>query len=90
MTKAKHTPGPWTVDGDEVWSDETQSSVCMVLHGTGEEANARLIAAAPDMLEAAVMIETAMKKHPDTECSVVLLPGILALRAAITKATGAA
>lgn len=57
-----HTPGPWsytenieaciafgTADGWEVGSAEHETGVAFV---PGSEANARLIAAAPDMLEA--------------------------------------
>lgn len=60
MTEAKHTPGPWTVDGPTtnqiVWSDQ-DNRVCFLAHSNGlnderDKANGRLIAAAPDMLEA--------------------------------------
>lgn len=64
-TKTKHTPGPWSVDPDfdavddgdytrEVFDDPEQRLVATVHGDTAEEAaaNARLIAAAPDLLEA--------------------------------------
>jgi hypothetical protein len=52
--EAKHTPGPWGLgDGDEVYSVPGYKSVAMVcLHSEGK-ANARLIAAAPELLAAA-------------------------------------
>jgi len=59
---AEHTPGPWRVDGREIIYDDT-SGLPYVVAKTGlyvltpnmdanAEANARLIAAAPDLLEA--------------------------------------
>ena len=55
------TPGPWNVDkwntddGITVWGDYKQEVVCTVGNGANErekeEANARLIAASPDMAE---------------------------------------
>lgn len=51
---SKHTPGPWTASGphaDGAWLiDAGDFAVCDVPTG---EANARLIAAAPDLLAAA-------------------------------------
>ncbi len=53
---SKHTPGPWKTTHSEVngyrVSDSTGWGVAVVLKDTNDEANARLIAAAPDMLEA--------------------------------------
>ena len=53
---SKHTPGPWVVthsplSGYRV-SDKTGWGVAVVLKDTNDEDNARLIAAAPQMLEA--------------------------------------
>lgn len=47
------SPGPWGIgDGDEVYSIAAYCSVAMVcLHNEGK-ANARLIAAAPDLFDA--------------------------------------
>lgn len=89
MSQAKHTPGPWRVgpvddtrvedaSGNEVAQidgDYNQPDTWPVM-----EANARLIAAAPDLLEAAMAAEsTGLLEHG----------GIAAmLRAAIAKATG--
>lgn len=60
MTTTKHTPGPWIVDennatifaNDSRWEDPT--AICKVdtLPGEETDANARLIAAAPELLEA--------------------------------------
>lgn len=65
MTKAKHQPGPWSIKGYTLFSGETV--VGSVVDANGEtvrltgvalsggpvcEANARLIAAAPELLAA--------------------------------------
>jgi len=51
-----HAPGPWKITHSEVTgyrvSDSTGWGVAVVLKDTNDEANARLIAAAPQMLEA--------------------------------------
>lgn len=67
MSKHPHTPGPWILDDFEVSGEVSGAATCRVLEaddfpcieeGTEAdvqaecEANARLIAAAPDMLEA--------------------------------------
>lgn len=59
--QTKHTPGPWTVPAgqivaDTVWARGGHLEICK-LYGNGRDAetadaDARLIAAAPDMLEA--------------------------------------
>ena len=55
---AKHTPGPWSVqDGDRVFGYSTGKPYSHCLHEgigykTEREANARLIAAAPELLAA--------------------------------------
>lgn len=55
----KHTPGPWAVNEDG-WKVESEKEhgwvndgwgIC-VTHGSDREANARLIAAAPELLQA--------------------------------------
>jgi len=60
MSKDNHTPGPWAVtdylkDTRVVSVDgygSTRGFVCLCGQGEEHEANARLIAAAPEMLEA--------------------------------------
>lgn len=70
-TKAKFTPGPWTVDGPPsnliVWSS-AENRVCFLAHSNGLDddrdiATGLLIAAAPDLLEAA----KAAKKFLETD-----------------------
>lgn len=94
--KTQHTPGPWTAVQQYAnrWNIETQpvnhvpagiAIVCTTVLEVGSndkdtEANARLIAAAPDMLEALLSIENDDGRIPKT---------IWDMRnAAIAKATG--
>ena len=86
---AKPTQGPWDRTSDlEVYSSTLHRSICMVLDAgdDGEaSANARLIAAAPMLLEAlqGLIAVAEGKRHPGTEWKC-----IDAARAAIAKATG--
>jgi hypothetical protein len=53
MSDAKHTPGPWVADGCVVNYDAQLPAIAVcVRHNAEWEANARLIAAAPDLLDA--------------------------------------
>jgi len=73
MSAAKHTPGPWHVhDGDNRFlfvDSQTKGSVCKIAVNGHSEANARLIAAAPEMLE----LLKAMTPCP--ECKMRGIPG---------------
>ena len=59
MTNAQHTPGPWLTwqqpneEGTNYWRIRTSNERALgdTLHGYCGEANARLIAAAPELLE---------------------------------------
>ena len=86
---AQHTPGPWHVDPENpTWVDD-ENECCMATTGYGDDegdrANARLIAAAPDMLAALrqVVDETAGGMVPPST------DAIDTARAAIAKAEGA-
>jgi hypothetical protein len=51
---AKHTPGPWSNDGTEVGTGilhEIKIAKCCLVGYDETRANARLIAAAPELLE---------------------------------------
>lgn len=102
----KHTPGPWTVggtNGNAVFGAEDEIGRLLVAHcnHTGEippqvdEANACLIAAAPDLLSAlATLLYGAMESEQDVtpiadKLEAIYEPGTLAkARAAISRATG--
>lgn len=80
MSKLQHTPGPWKYDDDplrmRIHSEFDHDIVCHMVGNSAssmiqkreiKNANARLIAAAPDMLE--VLIEFC--KVNCTECNIV-------------------
>jgi hypothetical protein len=56
------TPGPWTHYGDEVFAGEHGENVICELRSIG---NARLIAAAPELYEAAFALREAQKAYMD-------------------------
>jgi hypothetical protein len=95
----EHTPGPWEYDGGAqiVESARPHMRICFLPSDYHEYAsskpNARLIAAAPDLLEALKMardcISYCRRAHKDAQ-SGEGVPVELFLDAAIAKATGAA
>ena len=80
----KHTPGPWHIaNGVQIRSNRDQiAKIWMMRDGEGRE-NARLIAAAPDLLEALIELADcgAEAWGEDRPC-------VKWARAAIAKATG--
>ena len=95
--KAAHTPGPWNCNRssasgyDIVCSENSPTDVCVISRRdktTGEiDANARLIAAAPDLIEAlraVVATEIYLPDHPQRQAA------YRNARAAIAKAEGGA
>ncbi len=52
MTDRAHTPGPWTRENDGIWAGYESDAPTLVALDFPYEADARLAAAAPDMLEA--------------------------------------
>jgi hypothetical protein len=68
----KHTPGPWEARGDEVYADPSAYDVlgdAFICETAGNIDNARLIAAAPELLaalqKAAWFIENVSDDTPD-------------------------
>ena len=97
MIETKHTPEPWTIDEDGMICHVTTdpftgkrvniyvAEICFIGPGTlpAQRANARLIAAAPDMLEALENLENdALVAMPATAWQMV--------QDAIAKARGTA
>jgi len=81
---SKHTPGPWSFDGPPdniiVWSGP-DDRVCFMTSDGAAKANARLIAAAPEMLDA---LRDAAKAMANT--GGIDPPVLATVRAAIRKA----
>ena len=106
----RHTPGPWKAEGDEFyttagrvyiegpngWKDQPIANCDWDLGLEENEANARLIAAAPEMLEAAKKLQDCTGITPNG--MVVVIGGrnhdynqaMKLLRTAIAKAEGGA
>lgn len=87
-TAAKHTAEPWTTNGSIVrtvdGNNMTDRKIATVHGGFGEAekiANARLIAAAPELLEALKIVRK--KSYLPTHCAAII-------DAAIAKAEGGA
>lgn len=94
----KHTPGPWRIEIDDSpdaeWSRRYPNIIADEYEVVGTEgmygdletdmANARLIAAAPELLAALDMMERHFSRYDDTHNNLVLEQA----RAAIAKATG--
>ena len=97
----KHTPGPWSIRQESVWSVGTDHEMTALVYGctdTEEEANARLIAAAPDLLEALKLAQSAVADfhsgmnttRPSEETRERNERILGSIRAAIAKAEGRA
>ncbi len=90
MSESKHTPGPWAIDQGTIISDESRFIAGMEMPFSGlvgeDAANARLIAAAPDLL--AVCEEAANLGVTVWHCNYNCGECVRCLaRAAIAKAT---
>lgn len=93
MTKPKHTPGPWTLEGSTIKGSDG-GTICTFRYpiyplSTGPDeysSNARLIAAAPEMLEALKL--TLKDLEAGSAAEVAMLKSIRVARSAIAKATG--
>ncbi len=103
MTKSNHTPGPWVHDGRHVYVPDYGRNIASVteltmtnLQKQDDErklacANARLIAAAPELLEACELLDFAYRDGADhgTSANLRILNDAWALaREAIAKAKG--
>ena len=81
--KTQHTPGPWTVDNQYIHGPDGIRFLAVAGDGAGQ-ANARLIASAPDLLAALYSIATDPSAiHSGANAHI----GDIA-RAAIARATG--
>lgn len=88
MNNSKHTPGPWFINNAKCldrneWVIEIQSKSDFVAD-TKNEANAHLITAAPDLLEALNACRTELMRLSPTASR----DAIAAANTAIAKATG--
>jgi hypothetical protein len=79
---SKHTPGPWRVDSHfNIFYKDAMVAFPCISGGLDQKANARLISAAPELLEALLLCVDALEDGHWQETK-------QAARAAIAKATG--
>ena len=64
MSNQTHTPGPWRVNGASVWSDAGYVADLSSPRGPDErDANARLIATAPELLACCKAAQIVLKNE---------------------------
>ena len=94
----QHTPGPWVVDhshpdwveGTTIWANDVVIAHAVADQHHETEANARLIAAAPEMLD---LLYTVLPYIEDLELDQMYKPGVVAaltrrIRDTLDKAEG--
>ncbi len=90
---SKHTPGPWRIEGAGHMHAAGSTALmhenyCIaVFRGVDSDANARLIAAAPDLLDALRLAEGFIADRVPNTAEMAHV--WLTIRAVIAKATGA-
>ena len=88
MSETKHTPGPWRTDAHNGFpldiEDPGEYMIAKATPCAKAEANARLISAAPDLLDA---LQTVVANAPEPYCAITRAVDAQC-RAAIAKATG--
>jgi len=104
MSKAKHTPGPWTIGKGRFTVRTTDGKFIARTHIAGslrelpeveQEANASLISAAPELLQALRMVMNVMPAEPPAAGRLIgaerrHYDAIMAAKKAIRKAEGRA
>ena len=91
MTNTQHTPGPWRIGdaGFTVFGPPKPGALAETIAPVKSRANARLIAAAPDMLEACRLFIAYDDAAFDYDNAAAIYDKArAAARAAIAKATG--
>jgi hypothetical protein len=90
--KPKHTPGPWSAwigSNQQVSVDTGDSVFTSKVTGKTAEANARLIASAPDALSALIEASLEISRLNEAAGETVFNPAVTSMiRAAIAKAEG--
>ena len=94
-TRPTHTPGPWSVEGSYVHGPDGKRFLAVASDGEGQ-ANARLIASSPELLEALAGCADALREagkdfaraNPHAARPNLYELHEKAARAAIAKATG--
>lgn len=87
MSKLKHTQGPWTFDMTTIWTDEKVDGAYREIAEMSEGSNndGRLMAAAPELLEACQLALGAFSTIPNEKTVTLVVEHLFA---AIAKAEG--
>lgn len=88
MSNAQHTPGPWKVVTFGMVVESADGVRVCETHATDREANARLIAAAPELLEALESVTRCLQWHNEQHGVGMDEAAIAKAVAAIAKASG--
>jgi hypothetical protein len=84
-----HTPGPWRIEKQDIYGNDKNGYICT---WSGRSGDAKLIAAAPDLLEALEDItdrfERCIKQYAITDDDEMAKVPTSAARAVIAKARG--
>lgn len=86
----RHTPGPWQATDQAVYGPGKQL-IAKVASGSSKNANGRLIAAAPRLLEAIPpligLVHRLLPEYAKSDSTLDHLPQVIEARAALAKAT---
>jgi hypothetical protein len=72
-TESKHTPGPWKIGDFGLILGGKNDSIIATLEGINRDDNAKLIASAPELLEAC---KEALEKSHDPAVEIILIEAI--------------
>jgi hypothetical protein len=76
MKNQKHTSGPWTNEGVEITAHDGALVICTIdrdgNEDKGADANAALIAAAPQLLEAMKMLRALLERNDQSSPSYMM------------------
>jgi hypothetical protein len=87
---SRPTPGPWQATDQMVYGPDRQL-IAKVAIGSGKNANGRLIAAAPELLESIppliALAHRLLPRHAQSDSTLDNLPEVIQARAALACAT---
>lgn len=89
MNTRKHTPGPWVADDGAIARQFDNSTIARIVGARSSvehQANARLIAAAPDLLTACIRAESFMSGFEGDSEQLGIDEDLQVIRTAIAKA----
>jgi len=90
MNETKHTPGPWRIYGRKIMGPRFGNTVAEIHNYQTPQGkdNARLIAAAPELLEVCELVEAGLSNDKPNDPGRQRASMLRDLRAAIARVTG--